>query len=46
MEEVWILGMGVAAKGFREKGEKFESKRENNLCLLIKVPYLMLLLFN
>jgi hypothetical protein len=46
MEVIWILGMRVAAKGFREKGEKFESKRENNLCLLIKVPYLMLLLFN
>jgi hypothetical protein len=28
MEEIWILGMRVAAKGVREKGEKFESKRE------------------
>jgi hypothetical protein len=39
MEVIWILGMRVAAKGFREKGEKFESKREktdqNRVSILI-----------
>jgi hypothetical protein len=34
MEVIWILGMRVAAKGFREKGEKFESKREKVKSLL------------